>query len=253
MYKVLIVDDETIVRKGIISEVDWGALDCAVVGEAANGLEGIEAFERFDPDIIISDIRMPKMDGIEMVRQIRDRGSQVAVIFLTAYSDFTYAQNAIKLVAADYLLKPFEDGELEASIERVKEKIKAAPRQKDETNEARESLPLSSLSVYVRDALDYVSENCARNDLAVSMVAEAIGVSEGHLSRVFKQETGKTLASYITEYRMCEAKRLLKDPRNKVYEVASNVGFKDITYFATTFKKHTGLTPTEYQKNTPKG
>ncbi|MBP5158737.1 MAG: response regulator [Lachnospiraceae bacterium] len=253
MYKVLRVDDETIVRKGIISEVDWGALDCAVVGEASNGIEGIEAFERFGPDIIISDIRMPKMDGIEMVRQIRDRGSDVSVIFLTAYSDFTYAQNAIKLVAADYLLKPFEDGELEASIERVKEKIKASPAPRDEANEALTDLLSGDPSVYIRDAAQYISSNCRKNDLSVAMIAEAIGLSEGHLSRTFKQETGKTLASFITDYRMCEAKRLLKDPRNKVYEVASLVGFKDITYFATTFKKHTGLTPTEYQKNTPKG
>ena len=116
MLKVLVVEDEPYVRRGIVLSVDWTALDCFVVGEAANGEEGYDAALKFQPNIIITDIRMPKMDGIEMLKRLREAGCKSEVIILTAYSDFEYAQNALHYGAADYLLKPFHDGELEQVI-----------------------------------------------------------------------------------------------------------------------------------------
>ncbi len=248
MLKVLIVDDETLVRKGILMEVDWKALDCTVVGEAANGLEGLEIASRLSPDLIISDIRMPKMDGIEMIRRLREEGSNVAVIFLTAYSDFTYAQNAIRLFAADYLLKPFEDGELEGAVMKVREQLFEKNRKPEKVpNDIYEVIMANSPSKYVAEAAEYIMKNCNNPDLSVGMIAEAVGLSEGHLSRIFKQETDMTLAKYITAFRMGEARALLSDPRNKVYEVAALCGYRDINYFTTIFKKHIGITPSEFQ------
>ena len=104
MLKIVVIDDEKLVRKGIVLGTDWGALDCVVVAEAENGQEGIEAIHKFHPDLVICDIKMPVMDGIEMLTTLREEGNQVQVIFLTAYSDFSYAQKAVKLFAADYLL-----------------------------------------------------------------------------------------------------------------------------------------------------
>lgn len=248
MLKVLIVDDETLVRRGIMTEVDWEGLGYSIIGEAANGLEGLEIAERLSPDLIISDIRMPKMDGIEMVRKLREGGSDVQVIFLTAYSDFSYAQSAIKLFAADYLLKPFEDGELEAAVSRIREKLEGEQKPvKKQENEALARILAKNPSRYVKEALNFIEKNVSNNELSVGMIADSIGISEGHLGRTFRQETEVTVAAFITEYRMCEAKRLLNDHRNRVYEVASLVGYKDITYFTTTFKKHVKMTPTEYQ------
>ena len=94
MLKVLVVDDEMFVRTGIVMETDWAALGCEVVAEAANGEEGLEAARKYAPDLIISDIRMPKLDGIGMLRALREEGSKVQVIFLTAYSEFEYAREA---------------------------------------------------------------------------------------------------------------------------------------------------------------
>ena len=119
MLKVLIVEDEEMIRKGIVLTVDWAALDCVVVGEASNGLEGLEAAKRLEPTLIITDLKMPKMDGIEMLRTLRAQGCGAYVIILTAYDDFTYAQSALRLGAVDYLLKPFHDGELEEAVLRV--------------------------------------------------------------------------------------------------------------------------------------
>ena len=100
-------EDEELVRKGSGLTVDWAGAGCAVVGEAANGEEGLEVIRRYRPDLIVTDIRMPKLDGIEMLRRLREEGNRAHVVFLTAYSDFSYAQSALKLGAADYLLKPF--------------------------------------------------------------------------------------------------------------------------------------------------
>ena len=116
MLKVLVVEDEEMIRRGIVLAVDWAALDCVVVGEASNGLEALEAVERLAPSLIITDLKMPQMDGIEMLRQLREQGNNAYVIILTAYDSFTYAQSALRLGAVDFLLKPFHDGDLEQAV-----------------------------------------------------------------------------------------------------------------------------------------
>ena len=111
--KVLVVEDEEMIRKGIVLTVDWESLQCTVVGEAANGLEGLQKARELKPDLIITDIKMPQLDGIQMLTRLREEGFDTSVIILTAYDDFAYAQSALRQGAADYLLKPFHDGELD--------------------------------------------------------------------------------------------------------------------------------------------
>ena len=133
MLKVLVVEDEELIRKGIVLAVDWAALDCVVVGEASNGEEALAAVERLSPSLIITDLKMPRMDGIEMLRRLREAGNPVYVIILTAYDSFTYAQSALRLGAVDFLLKPFHDGELEQAVRNLQSRqlvVKAAQRRK---------------------------------------------------------------------------------------------------------------------------
>ena len=240
MKRVVVVEDEELVRRGIVLAVDWPSVDCAVVGEAANGAEGLEVIRRERPDLVVTDIKMPRMDGIEMLRQLREEGNHVAVILLTAYSDFSYAQAAVKLGAVDYLLKPFHDGELEEAVARLDPGPALAQTAPETLDGAK--------SKYVIETLRYIGEHYAQPDMGISQVAESLGISEGHLSHVFKRETGRTLGSYITEYRMERAKELLGDCRSKVYEVAELVGYRDITYFSATFKRMVGVSPSEFQK-----
>ena len=119
MTTVMIVDDEKYVRLGIKGETDWSLIGCEVVGEASNGEEALELADKVRPDFVISDIRMPKMDGIELAEQLRDKYPNTKVIFLTAYNEFEYARKAIRLGVSDYILKPFQDGELEGVIQRL--------------------------------------------------------------------------------------------------------------------------------------
>ena len=202
---------------------------------------------RTEEDLIVTDIRMPKLDGIEMLRRLREEGNRAHVVFLTAYSDFSYAQSALKLGAADYLLKPFHDGELEETIARIRSRAQAAAP----AAPAAPVLPEGQgpeKSKYVREALAYLSEHYNDPDISVSSVARSLGVSDGHLSHVFKKETSYTLSAYLTNYRMHKATELLRDCRVKVYEVAESVGYRDIAYFSSAFKKSVGMSPSEYQK-----
>ena len=249
MLKVVVVEDEELVRKGIVLTVDWAGAGCAVVGEAANGEEGLEVIRRYRPDLIVTDIRMPKLDGIEMLRRLREEGNRAHVVFLTAYSDFSYAQSALKLGAADYLLKPFHDGELEQAVTRLKQRMDRAG-QGGEKGPA--PLPLPELkkgdkSKYVLEAMAYIGEHYHEPNIGVAAIAQHLGISEGHLSHTFKKETDYTLLNYLTRYRIHRAMELLRDCRLKVYEVAEQVGYRDIAYFSATFKKLVGMSPSEYQ------
>jgi two-component system response regulator YesN len=249
VLKVLVVEDEEMIRKGIVLAVDWAALDCVVVGEASNGAQALEAVERYDPSLIITDLKMPVMDGLEMLRQLRERGNNAFVIILTAYDSFSYAQTALRLGAVDFLLKPFHDGELEQAVTRLKQRMDRAG-QGGEKGPA--PLPLPELkkgdkSKYVLEAMAYIGEHYHEPNIGVAAIAQHLGISEGHLSHTFKKETDYTLLNYLTRYRIHRAMELLRDCRLKVYEVAEQVGYRDIAYFSATFKKLVGMSPSEYQ------
>ncbi|MCI9026657.1 MAG: response regulator [Lawsonibacter sp.] len=243
MLKVLVVEDEEMIRKGIVLAVDWAALDCVVVGEAANGAEALEAVDRLNPSLIITDLKMPQMDGLEMLRRLRERGNNVYVIILTAYDSFTYAQSALRLGAVDFLLKPFHDGDLEQAVTALRKRIGGEER----ADSALPGLKRGDKSKYVLEAMDYIGAHYQDPNISISAIAQDLGISEGHLSHTFKKETDYTLLNYLTRYRVHKAMELLRDCRVKVYEVAAQVGYRDITYFSATFKKVTGVTPSEYQ------
>ena len=243
MLKVLVVEDEEMIRKGIVLAVDWAALDCVVVGEAANGAEALEAVDRLNPSLIITDLKMPQMDGLEMLRRLRERGNNVYVIILTAYDSFTYAQSALRLGAVDFLLKPFHDGDLEQAVTALRKRIGGEER----ADSALPGLKRGDKSKYVLEAMDYIGAHYQDPNISISAIAQDLGISEGHLSHTFKKETDYTLLNYLTRYRVHKAMELLRDCRVKVYEVAAQVGYRDITYFSATFKKVTGVMPSEYQ------
>lgn len=244
MMRVLIVEDEEMIRKGIVLATDWQSLGCVVVGEAANGEEGIIQAQRCKPSLIITDLKMPKMDGLEMIAKLREAGCDAFVMILTAYDSFTYAQTAIRLGAVDFLLKPFHDGDLENAVLALQRKIES---RKKEPQAQTPAVRAGSKSRYVQEAMDYIGKTCADPGLSIGQVAAKLGLSEGHLSHLFKKETGMTVGSYLTRCRMQKAMALLREGKLRVYEVAEAVGYKDITYFSGTFKKITGMSPTEYQ------
>ncbi|WP_313181783.1 response regulator transcription factor [Lacrimispora sp.] len=250
MYKVIVVEDETMVRRGIILTINWAALDCVIAGEAANGEEGASLANRLSPDIIVTDVKMPRMDGVEMITKLREEGCRAKFIILTAYGDFKYAQSALRLGVSDYLLKPLKDGDLEQAILHIRNQIEQGKEK--EAGEVLAPVLLfhadkKSKNKYVAEAIRYIRMHYQEN-ITISTVAEYLEISEGYLSRVLKKETDYTFTSYLTFYRMQVAMSLLKDCRVKVYEVADQVGYSDTAYFSAQFKKLLGVSPSEYQE-----
>lgn len=255
MIKVLIVEDEEVARKGLVQTLDWKEMGCTVIGEAANGKIGIDLVKELEPDLIITDVRMPQVDGISMIHQLRREGCRAHVIMLSAHSDFAYAQSAMREGVADYLLKPLRVEELKATILRVFSKDDGQSMQ---TGREAEHLPevlkpemLEKIeNKYINRAVSYIGRHFG-DDISVKTLADYLQISEGYLSRVLKKETGYTLTNYVMYYRIAMACELLKDCRMKVYEAAERVGYSDTAYFSTLFKKIMGMSPTEYQENVP--
>ena len=230
MNRVVVVEDETMARKGIILTIDWSALGCVVVGEAANGEEGAALVERLSPDIVVTDVKMPRMDGVEMIAKLRENGCQAKFIILTAYSDFKYAQSALRLGVSDYLLKPLKDGELELVVRRIQgqeEALESKAAKEQDMPVFRLNPVKNTKNKYVEQAVQLIREHF-REDINISTV-------------------DYTFTSYLTRYRMKKAMSLLKDCRVKVYEVAEQVGYSDTAYFSAQFKKLIGISPSEYQ------
>ena len=243
--KVLIVEDELYVRKGIVETVDWESLGCMVCGEASNGVEGLSQAIEMNPDIIITDIRMPQMDGLEMLKKLKEKGFEGFTVFLTAYSDFDYALQALRLGAADYILKPFHDGDLEHVVKKITAKLNPSEKTEDLYFPALKA-QASQKNRYVAEAGAYIQENYQNPDLKLGQIAENLRISEGHLSHIFRRETGFTLIEYLTQYRIFQSTKLLAEHKLKIYEIAEAVGFRDIAYFSGTFRKLTGKPPSEF-------
>lgn len=123
MYTVVVADDEEEIRRGIIKKVRWEELGFRVVGDAENGVEALELVEKLEPDLLLTDIRMPFMSGIELARQVREIRPTVQIAFLSGFDDFSYAQQAIQYNIISYMLKPISSQELEEELKNIKEII----------------------------------------------------------------------------------------------------------------------------------
>ena len=251
MYRVLIVEDEDIIRKGIAYTMDWTSWDCTVVGEAANGGEGLEKIRELKPDIVLADIMMPVMDGISMVREAL-REVAFKTVILTSYADFDYAKQAIDLKVSAYLMKPVDQEELKAVIGKIREELRRehAYEQIDEKQKELENpesifIKEDSDNEYVRYVLKATKEHYAEKISIEAMSAE-LGVSASYLSRKFKEATGSSYLDFLNRYRVQQAVKLLQTGKYKVYEVSSITGFTDYKHFNTVFKRYTGTAPSEF-------
>lgn len=266
MFKVLIVDDEEIIREGLRSAVDWEAMECKVVGEAEDGDEGLEMVASLLPDIVFADIRMPGLNGLDMISEIKKLKHECKIIILTGFRDFEYAQEAVRLGAFRFLLKPTKKEELMLSIEDAIKEIRKLRSEHDLLKNLRkkvkeqyginevspETAPPSecdesrSSQYLVSRALNYMKANYSK-DLTLKTVADELYISTWYLSKLLKKETGSTFIDLLNDMRIEEAKKLLLNPKHKIYEIAELVGFSDVAYFTKLFKRLTGLKPMEFR------
>lgn len=268
MYKVLIIDDEEIIREGLKTVIDWDSLGCKVIGEASDGDEGLEMLSSMQPDIVITDIRMPGLNGLEMISKLKKHKHECKIIILSGFRDFEYAQQAVKLGAFRFLLKPTNTKEIIQSIEEAIIELKKLKSNeeifKSLKKKVKEDYNLSDRVTITEDkslntneknskflvvkALSFMKEN-VNMGLTLKDVSAHLFISTWYLSKLIKKETGSTFIDILSEIRIDEAKKLLVQPQYKIYEVSAMIGFTDVTYFNKLFKSITGLKPMEFRND----
>ena len=266
MIRLLIADDEKLERDALTEMVARRFDEHQVVLETAeNGRKAADSAILWGADLILMDIEMPGMSGLDAARAVLAQRPGCRVIFVTAYSLFQYAHEAVHLGACDYLLKPVDPDELEASIRRAIRQIETerkletlAPVQPEpEPAAAAEGqpeadTPESSQNALVMDHVRRYLEDNYMFDISLDSVGEILHISPAYLSAQFKKYQKMNFLDCLTELRINAAKELLTDPFRSSADVASMVGYEDASYFARAFKKRTGETPTQYRRRVSK-
>ena len=266
MIRLLIADDEKLEREALAELVQRRFEREVVLEVAENGRKAADTAVLWGADLILMDIEMPGMSGLDAARAVLAQRPSCRVIFVTAYSLFQYAHEAVHLGACDYLLKPVDPDELEASVrrairqietERKLEELAAAQPQPEqtETEEEAEDAPEegenSQTALVMAHVRRYLEDNYMF-DLSLDSVGEILHISPAYLSAQFKKYQKMNFLDCLTELRINAAKELLNDPFRSSAEVASMVGYEDASYFARAFKKRTGVTPTQYRRQAAK-
>ena len=176
-YRVLLVDDEEDIRVGISRKMDWAALGFSLVGEAENGREALELAEALEPDVVLTDIKMPFMDGLELCRILTERLPAAKFVVFSGFDEFEYAKQAIRMNVFEYILKPISAAELEGVLQRLRERLDAERAERQNTEALRrryeESLPVLRELFYAhllegRVPPEQAAERAARLELDIT-------------------------------------------------------------------------------------
>ncbi|MCZ8515013.1 response regulator [Paenibacillus filicis] len=360
MWKVAIIDDDPYVLRGMKKIIPWAELDLEFVGEEQDGHKGLELIRTACPDIVITDIYMPVLNGLDMIEKLRDEGFQGKIVILSGYSDFEYARQAVRLDVDDYLSKPTSIEMLRKVMEKLIHRLEEELIKKEKMDEvyhkdANPELSETQLEFYhnfaqaIRNSkacyakelvkghivhlqdinftsqallqqytkeiwtilaytlfdagivlndiypnhtlqndldniisliqfelwllhiidvilesrkykdnlkhqkamdtiIEYIHEHYTE-DISLEELSDIVSISKNYLCYIFKKATGETFNQYLTRVRIEKAKEMILDGKWLVYEIAEKVGYKNIPYFSTVFKKITGHTPTDLVKN----
>ena len=245
MYRVVLIDDENIILEGLKAVVKWNDYDCEVVGTANDAETGAALIRSLRPHILFADIRMPGTDGLTMLKELRDEFPDMQVTILSGYSDFLYAQEAIKLGVTRFILKPSKMSEINEALETMTKKLPVAGvSDEEEKEEAREG----SGNFIVTQAIQYMESQYAAK-LSLQDVADHCFVSQWHLSKLLNRYLDKSFYEILNDIRIRRAKELLASGNLKISDVSDMTGYADPAHFARIFKKHEGVSANEYRNS----
>lgn len=238
--KVLLVDDEIMIREGFKKLFDWNAHDCEVVGEAADGMEALTQIDTLHPDIVIMDINIPIMSGLKVIQMSRIKNPKTAFVIVSGYDDFSYCQQALRLQITDYILKPVNYEEFGTCIDNLKISLYEKKVSSQEESTEQEERVITGITRYLQEHLE--------EDLSLSVLSEQFHLNPQYISQLFKNEIGVGFLAYLTNIRMEKAKKLLLSTSYSVAEIAGQVGYGDYRVFTKVFKKAEGITPSQYRR-----
>lgn len=260
MYTMIVADDEKIVLDGIADNIAWNEYGVKVVAKAVNGKELYQLASERKPDIVLTDIRMPYMDGLEVINQLKKELTETKFIVITAFEEFEYAKKAINYGAVGFLTKPILKKELILQVEKVVDQISKEQSTNDELLRMRVSINKEQketkqhpeeANTPIDRAIVYISENLQKGVTLVE-VAEYMNMNASYFSRYFKEEYGKSFIDYVKEQKVNYAKELIRTTNLKVYEISEQLGYTSVQYFSLLFKNTTGMTPQEYKNSIEK-
>ncbi|HCD43298.1 MAG TPA: DNA-binding response regulator [Lachnoclostridium sp.] len=237
-FRLLLADDEENILKGMENYIRKNTRCFDKIHCAVNGEEALDIIYKYHPDVMLVDVQMPIKSGLDVMKEALAAGVCPKTVILSGYDTFSYAQQALRLGAVDYLLKPCRSTEILQKLESI-----AAPWLGE-----REEGPGPEGNIFVKAAMEYMMDHMSE-DVNLGMVAEKVGVSTAYLSTLFTQKLGCGFIDYLNRLRIECAREYMHDGRLKVYEIAYKVGYHDEKYFSKVFKKVTGQSPSVYRRN----
>lgn len=246
MYRVMLVEDDEVVRYVYSRMKAWDKYGFCIAAQAGNAREALRMIREQDIDVIFTDIRMPGDDGIAMMRRIKEEYPRVAFVIVSAYRDFEYAREGLRLGATDYLLKPLEEKDLSGVLERLRRQLEVKAGAWELIAAA---LPDKALLCdnFVKRLCLYLEKNIHRS-LVIEDVAEAMELNKDYLGKLVKKKTGLSFRALYNRIKIEYAKAMIQRGDDKVYEISAKLGFSSPDYFTQLFKNEVHMTPAAYKK-----
>lgn len=247
MINVIIADDEEVIRRGLEKITSRMDIEINVIGSYGNGKDAWQHLLRLssgDIDLLITDIKMPMMDGLKLIEHTRGHLKDISIAVLSGFSEFEYARQAMRHGVMEYLLKPIDKIQLYELLKRIDEEKQMSS---EPVSEDIQPQPAEGEHYVIEQAKTILEKEYGLN-FELERLADAVGMNASYISRLFKYKTGMTITDYLIGIRITKAKELLMgQPDLKNYEIAEKVGYSDPVYFNKLFKKMTGVTPKDYK------
>ncbi|WP_091750969.1 response regulator transcription factor [Propionispora vibrioides] len=238
MYSLLICEDETLERVTLRKMIEQRYPHIMLLEDARTGKEAVQKAQQFKPDILLMDIKMPEMNGLDAQKQIIAFHPQIKTIIITAHDDFSYAHEAIKYRIFDFLLKPFSSAILYDCIDKILSTPTSRPPVQPAVTEEKTT---------IQEALDYINSHYLDN-LQLTDVASRVHLSEKYFSRYFKEQIGQSFTEYVNQQKVYRAKSLLLHTSVPIYKIAMDLNFSDSAYFTKVFRKYEQLSPLQFRQ-----
>lgn len=241
MYKLIIVDDEKNIRDGLALCYPWEELGFEVAASLPDGKSALDYIDRFCVDVVLSDIRMPHMDGLAFAKKLHQDRSPVTVVLLSGYAEFEYAQEALRYGVKEYILKPVKYDDILRIFGNICEEL-----DRKRGNKKSEEPFAGYYDQIVNETVSYLREHYPNASLEEA--AGIVSLSPNYLSKIFKRKTGVNFSEYLLQIKMERAAELLHDITRKTYEIAAEVGYDNPKNFTRAFKQYSGKTPREFRE-----
>lgn len=249
MYEVVLVDDDVIVIEFLKKVIPWLDYGYQVTASFQDSNEALVFMQENPFDVLITDIGMPKLNGIELIEQLKKSNINSYNVILSCHDEFTFAQQAIKLEAYDYILKEsMEENNIMALLERLKNKLDQERTTNNQQVIVTRLLERSTRNEDVLKAQNYVHTHLTEK-ISLTEVAAHLHLNSSYFSRMYKKETGEGFVEFVTRVKMEKALELLDQSIKSVEQIAYELGFESKSYFLKTFKRFYGLSPKSYKNN----